>query len=36
MFTFDLLTIVGIAAIALVGLVLFTLCRVNGCNKPVC
>lgn len=36
MFTFDLLTIIGIAAIAMIGVVLFTLCRLRGCNKPLC
>lgn len=36
MFTFDLLTLVGMASIALVGVVLFALCRLRGCNKPVC
>ena len=35
MFSFDLLTLVGIAVIALVGVVLFTLCRLRGCNKPI-
>lgn len=36
MFTLDLLTIIGIAAIATIGAVLFTLCRLRGCNKPLC
>jgi len=36
MLTFDLLTIVGIVAIVMVGVILFTLCRIRGCNKPVC
>lgn len=36
MFTIDLLTIIGISAMAVVGVVLFTLCRLHGCSKPLC
>ena len=32
---FDLLTIIGMGAFALVGVVLFAVCRLRDCNKPV-
>jgi len=32
----DLLTIVGIISAAVVVVVLFTLCKLKGCNKPLC
>jgi len=35
MFSLDLLTIIGIGAFTLVGVILFALCRLRGCDKPV-
>ncbi len=32
----DLLTIAGIISAAVVVAVLFTLCKLKGCNKPLC
>lgn len=32
----DILSIVGIISVALVIAVLFTLCKLRGCNKPIC
>lgn len=36
MISFDMLTLVGILTIIVVGVILFTLCRLRGCNKPLC
>jgi hypothetical protein len=32
----DTLTIIGIVIAAAVVLVLVTLCKIRGCNKPIC
>jgi len=34
--TFDLLTISGIIALLVVIAALLTLCKLRGCNKPIC
>lgn len=34
--TVDTLTIIGVIAAVAVVAVLFTLCKLRGCNKPVC
>jgi hypothetical protein len=34
--TFDTLTLFGMISAAAVVAVLFTLCKLRGCNKPVC
>ena len=36
MLYFDLLTIVGLISAATVVVVLFVLCKLRGCNKPIC
>lgn len=32
----DALTIFGIAAVAIVAVVLFAICKIRDCNKPIC
>lgn len=34
--TLDLLTMVGMVSAAVVVTILFVLCKLRGCNKPVC
>ncbi len=36
MFTLDTLTIFGLVSTAVVIAVLFTICKLRGCNKPIC
>ena len=36
MFTWDLLTVVGIVVTIAVAVVIYTICRRSGCDKPVC
>ena len=33
---FDILTFVGLFAAAAVVAVLFVICKLKGCNKPIC
>ena len=32
----DILSVIGIVSAVLVVAVLFTLCKIRGCNKPIC
>ncbi len=34
--TLDILSIVGAISAVLVVVVLFALCKIRGCNKPIC
>ena len=36
MLTFDMFTIIGLISVAVVVTVMITLCKLKGCNKPIC
>ncbi len=36
MFTLDTLTVIGLISAGVVVAVLFTLCKLRGCNRPIC
>ena len=36
MMELDMLSIIGIVSAVVVVAVLFTLCKIRGCNKPIC